>query len=342
MKRLLVIGLILTTVILILPTLLVLFFSNNNDSTQPTTQQAKAVSNDTEQLTTLDHDITVSVFRSKQEQIEEVDLEDYVIGVVASEMPASFEIEALKAQALAARTFILKQILNPSDIKVPQGGMVLDSILHQVYHNQEELKEMWGSDYEWRINRIKEAVAATQGQVLTFEGELITASFFSTSNGYTENSEDYWKNPIPYLRSVESPWDEKSPRFTDQTVIPVSEFEQKLKVTLPAGQSIGEIEGRTDGNRVATVNINGKRLTGRQVREDLGLNSSDFNWRRDGNNIIIETKGWGHGVGMSQYGADGMAKEGKNYKEIVSHYYRGVSLTTIDPFVGQLTAMVTE
>ncbi|WP_216829929.1 stage II sporulation protein D [Alkalihalobacterium elongatum] len=335
MKRLLIIGTILCSIIVGLPAMLVIMFSS--DDLQPTTPVQTAASTGTgqEQLES-STPISIAVYRTQQSRIEEVPLEEYVVGVVASEMPAAFELEALKAQALTARTFILKQMLEPSDFAMPEGAMVTDTVHHQVYKNLDQLKEEWGKDFDWRINRIREAVAQTQGQVLTYNGDPITAAFFSTSNGFTENSEDYWPNEIPYLRSVESPWDTNSPRFTSTSTISVGEFQQKLGVQLPSDGSVGQITNRTDGKRVAKVNINGKELTGRQVREKLGLDSSDFNWKRQGDQVVIETKGWGHGVGMSQYGANGMAQEGKTYREIIEHYYQGVAVSPVDPYIGQL------
>lgn len=340
MKRILIVVMILCTVVLIIPTMLVQFISGPGENVSQTAALPASESGNNWAYHPED-DVAVSVFRSKSEQVEDVPLELYVMGVVASEMPADFEVEALKAQALAARTYIIKLMLHPGDIQlpdVPDGAIVTDSTNHQVYHNEDELRALWGEDYEWKRARIEGAVLSTQGQVLTFEGEPITASFFSTSNGYTENSEDYWPNEIPYLRSVESPWDQTSPRFTSQKEVSISEFEQKLGVAIADDGSIGTISERTDGGRVAKVVINGKELSGREVRYKLGLDSSDFQWQRQGDHVIIQTRGWGHGVGMSQYGADGMAKEGKNYQEIVHHYYRGIDIQALDPYVAQLTA----
>lgn len=339
MKRLLVIGTILCSIILVLPAMLVVFFSNGEKHVEPTTAEMKGETPLSTQEQTLGEDVSVAVYRSQKNEIETIGLEEYVIGVVSSEMPVSFELEALKAQALAARTFIVKQMLIPSDIVLPEGAMVTDTINHQVYQSKEELKQRWGAEYDWKIKRVEEAVRATAGQILTYGGQPITASFFSTSNGFTENSEDYWQNEIPYLRSVESRWDEMSPRFTSSVTFSISELENKLNVSLPNTGAIGEITERTESNRVAKVRIGGKEFTGRQIREKLDLDSTDFQLRRQGNQIVIETKGWGHGVGMSQYGADGMAKEGYSYKDIISHYYKGVSLSHIEPYIGQLMAV---
>lgn len=336
MKRLLIAATILCTVVLMIPAMLVQLTSGPADQQAQTTAgpapEEKAWSYDPGE------DIKVKVYRSQTETVEELPLEQYVVGVVSSEMPADFEVEALKAQALTARTYIIKQMLEPTDIQVPQGAMVTDTVMHQVFHNEEELKSLWGEEYEWKKARIEEAVYATQGQVMTFEGEPITASFFSTSNGYTENSEDYWQNEIPYLRSVASPWDQTSPRFTAQKEMPVTEFEQRLDVQLSGDSEIGTIAERTDGGRVAKVVIGDKELSGREVRDKLELDSSDFQWQLKGDQVVIQTRGWGHGVGMSQYGADGMAKEGRNYEEIVRHFYQGIDIQELDPYVAKLTA----
>ncbi|HZH60382.1 MAG TPA: stage II sporulation protein D [Metabacillus sp.] len=282
--------------------------------------------------------VDVPVYRSQTKKIESIPLEEYVIGVVASEMPAEFETEALKAQALAARTYITKQLMN-GPISAPEGSIVTDTQMHQVYKNTEELKAIWGDDYDWKLQKVTEAVAATQGKILTYKDEPIDASFFSTSNGYTENSEAYWQEAIPYLKSVESSWDEKSPKFYDKKIITIKEFENKLGVNLDTSSgSIGKITELTPGKRVAKVEIDGKQFTGRDIREELDLKSTDFTWEIKGDSVVIETKGFGHGVGMSQYGANFMAEAGKTYEEIVSHYYNGTEVSAAEPFIAKYTA----
>ncbi len=340
MKRLLIVATILCTTVLIIPTMLVLFVSDPTENTTTVTRTITLEETQEKWSYQPEEDVAVAIYRTQVEEIEEVPLEKYVMGVVASEMHANFEMEALKAQALTARTYMVKNILQPRDVKLPEGAMVTDTVTHQVYKNEAELREQWGADYDMNMARIQEAVLATQGQVLTYEGEPIDAMFFSTSNGYTENSEDYWENEIPYLRSVESPWDQSSPRFSAEKVVTVAEFQEKLGVTMPEDGSAGSIVERTDGGRVAKVVINGKELSGRDVRDKLGLDSSDFQWQRQGDQIAIQTRGWGHGVGMSQFGADGMAKEGKDYKAIVNHYYQGVKIQGLEPYVADMMAKV--
>lgn len=271
--------------------------------------------------------VEVAVFRSDQEKIDQIPLEEYVVGVVASEMPADFELEALKAQALAARTYITKLLLQDDPAGVPQGAQVTDTISHQVYKDDEELRSLWKEDYEENKKKIEQAVDETRGKILTYANEPIDAFYFSTSNGYTENSQDYWANEVPYLKSVKSTWDQtSSPKYEDQKSIPIEIVETALNITLPEQGEIGTILERTAGERVATVQLGEQTFTGRQVREALELRSSDFTWTRNGNEILFQTEGYGHGVGMSQYGANGMAREGKTAEQIVTYYYQGIEI----------------
>ncbi|MGF6953317.1 stage II sporulation protein D [Neobacillus sp. B4I6] len=339
-KPFVVLAAVLIALTLIIPAVLVLPFSDEHrasgklgeDLTKTPAKETKAVP------TSSDPAVEVAVFRTSKSQIENVPLEDYLVGVVAAEMPTEFKEEALKAQALTARTYIVKRLLSKDTLGVPKGAQVTDTQIHQVYMNDDELRREWGMEYDAKRKKILNAVRATAGQILAYDGEPIDALFFSTSNGYTENSEDYWAGNIPYLRSVSSPWDKNSPKFNSQKVMTVHQFEARLGVKLGSGSTIGKIVDRTEGKRVGKVDFNGKVLSGRDIRDKLNLRSSDFAWKRKGDNIIISTKGFGHGVGMSQYGANGMAMEGKNYKEIVKHYYQGVEITSADQMLDTVTA----
>lgn len=328
LKPLFIVVSILLALTFVLPSLLVLPSAKEKDG--PHLSELKQEPKEVEDRSKTE----VAVFRNATETIETLPLEEYVIGVVASEMPAEFEIEALKAQALAARTYITNYLLNTSEDKsLPDGANITDTVNHQVFKNKEELKKLWGKDFEKKYKKITEAVQATEGEILTYQDKPITASFFSTGNGFTENSEEYWENKIPYLKSVESPWDTQAPEFKSQKTLSVKEFEEKLGVKISDGKDIGTITGRTTGNKVATVKINDKIFAGREIREKLDLRSTDFTWQRKGDTITITTKGYGHGVGMSQYGANGMAKEGKSYRDIVEHYYKDVSITEATDFM---------
>lgn len=326
LKSFLLVFAAMFVIILMVPSLLVAPFAEKTKATLGEELEAK-------ETTLAKSKVSVPVYRSEAKQIEQVPLEEYVAGVVAAEMPAEFEKEALKAQALAARTYIVKELVTGQSVGSPKGAVVTDTELHQVFKSEDELREIWKSDFDWKIKKIKEAVNETSGQILTYDNKPIDASFFSTSNGFTENSEAIWQSSLPYLKSVESPWDKRSDKFLGRKVFSVKDFEKKLGVNISEDGSVGKIVERTPGRRVAKVDINGKELTGREVREKLGLRSTDFSWTLKGDEIIVTTKGYGHGVGMSQYGANFMAEEGKNYQDIVKHYYQGVQISSAEQFL---------
>ncbi|SEH45340.1 stage II sporulation protein D [Halobacillus karajensis] len=316
--------------ILILPTLIVVPFTNS-DGTGEEVQET----NQTEQVSTAeDSPFAVRVFRSTTEQIEEVPLENYVARVVASEMPVNFEMEALKAQALAARTYITRHMIEGE--KVSPEADVTDTVNHQVYKDEEQLRSQWKEDYNENMKKINQAVEATKGEIITYKQEPIDAAFFSTSNGYTENAGDYWEKDIPYLQSVESPWDQKSPKFADQKILTVAELEQTLGVNIDSNIQQTSMT-KTEGNRVDEVHFGDQTFSGREIREKVGLPSSDFSIKQKGDHVIFTTKGYGHGVGMSQYGANGMAKSGKNYKEIIHHYYQNTEIAPVSTQTASLT-----
>lgn len=277
--------------------------------------------------------IIVPVYLSGENKVDRIQLEDYVRGVVAAEMPAEFEPEALKAQALAARTYIVRRWLAGDRSNVPvQEAIVTDTITHQAYQTDEKLRERWGDqDYETYYDKLEEAVQETEGLILTYENEPIEASFFSTSNGRTENSEDYWEQSIPYLRSVDSPWDKEiAPKYKETINLTKTQIVRALGISsslsaesLVSGLTIMEY---SEGGRIKSLKVGGQLFTGKEVREKLQLNSSQFQWRADGSNVEITTFGYGHGVGMSQWGANGMAKEGRKAEEIVKHYYTGIEI----------------
>lgn len=244
-------------------------------------------------------------------------LEDYVIGVVGSEMPALFNSEALKAQSVAARTYALK--------KTSMGATLTATTSDQVYKTNDQLKAMWGNSYDTYYNKVKNAVLATKGEVMTYNGNYIDALYFSTSNGRTEDPIYVWSYTQPYLKSVDSKWDIGTTFFNATKTISKSEISSKLGVNLTSISEI-TINSLTTGGRVNSVTIAGKEFTGVQIRTLLGLRSADFTVSESGNNIVFTTKGWGHGVGMSQYGANGMANAGYSYSQILKHYYTGISI----------------
>lgn len=253
---------------------------------------------------------SVSVFR--QENEIQLPLEEYLLGVVASEMPVSFELEALKAQAIAARTFV-----------AARNYQVDDTTASQVYKSDEELKAQWGDNYPTYIEKIKQAVNETQGKILTYQGSPITAAFFSSSNGTTNNAQDYWLNEVEYLQAVDSHWDNEVKENQKELTFSLSDLASKLGLT---SLSTFVITENYDNGYVKSVQADDQVFTGRKIREVLALPSSSFTITNNGNDITFTTTGSGHGIGMSQYGANGMALEGFHYDEILNHYYQNVKI----------------
>ena len=257
-------------------------------------------------------------------KVVNVSFEEYIKGVLAGEMPASFELEALKAQAVAARSYVLVQM----DKNKNNDYDVVNTVDNQVYLTDEILKEKWKNDYDYKIKKIEKAVKSTMGEYLSYNNEVAETLFFSTSVGKTENSEEVFSSKVPYLRSVSSLWDESSPVFTDTSVMTLKDFHNKLDLEYNYVLKIDILE-KTSTGRVRRLKINDNDYSGRDVAKKLSLRSNYFEIIKDNNNVIINTTGYGHGVGMSQYGAQGMAKEGYTYDKILKHYYTGTEIKKI-------------
>lgn len=270
-------------------------------------------------------DTYTDVCNPETEIIEELGLEEYIKGVVAAEMPVSFEKEALKAQAVAARTYALRRLQEKEGIDKEE--------IAQAYLSEKELKERWGEKYLIYKSKIDAAVEETEGEIMTYEDEIIEAVFHSTSAGYTENSENLWNEEKPYLKSVESKQDEKAPDYIVKTIFEndaiVAKLEQKYSdiviTNAPILQQIQVIK-RSEAGYIMQIQIGNKIFTGNEIRVLLGLRSTNFTVNQKDNKVTITTRGYGHGIGMSQYGANYMAQDGKNYKEILKHYYQGVDI----------------
>lgn len=260
-----------------------------------------------------------------------IDLETYVLGVVAAEMPATFHMEALKAQAVAARTYAL-YLLRRGQPLPDAGGAVLttDHRSAQAWISQEAFWQRWDPEeatVRWR--RIAEAVDGTRGQVLTYNGEPILAAYHSSSGGHTESAENYWSGGAPYLQAVPDPFDAVSPHNSQTLSLSVAALYSRVGAALPvtAGEAVVSVVSRYPSGRVELVQVGDRLLTGRQLREALGLRSSLFRIETDGETVTIIQDGYGHGIGMPQYGAEGMARQGYTYEQILGYYYTGVALT---------------
>lgn len=280
--------------------------STNTNSTNTTTNSNTNTSN--EKMVSL---------KLKNGNIISISLEEYVIGVVGAEMPASFNLEALKAQAVAARTYALK--------KMASGKTLSATTSDQVYKTNDELKAIWGNSYNTYYNKVKNAVNATKGKYMTYNGSYIDALYFSTSNGKTEDPVYVWGTSYAYLKPVDSSVDTNVRSFSYTKTFTLSDFCSKLNVSVSSNSDINMIS-RTSGDRVNQISIGGKTFTGVKVRILLGLRSADFSISISGDNVTITTKGFGHGCGMSQYGANELAKRGYTYTQILHHYYTGIQI----------------
>lgn len=293
---------IYTSFLIFIPFLIVMLFNNTNVSEI----SLNYVTN-----------TNIRVKRLEKDTIEVMNIEEYLVGVLAGEMPIFFDGEALKAQAVASRSYALKRIEYNKDKEYD----VVDSTLNQVYLDLDYLKDKWGKNYVNYINKLRTAVNETVDEYLDYNGEIVEAMFFSTSNGYTEDVKSVFNLDLPYLKSVESSWDkEVSTAFNYEKTMSMQEFYEKLGLKYSDSLEIKVID-RSSTNRINKILINNVEISGRDMYNKLSLRSTDFVIEKLGSNIVIKTKGYGHGVGMSQYGAQGMAKNGYNYKEILSHYY---------------------
>lgn len=283
-------------------------------------------------------DVLIKVYMHEQGKIVEMNLEDYIVGVVAAEMPAEFELEALKSQAVAARTYAVKNmvIFGGSGVESQPGADVsTDYRQGQAYLRGEKLKERWGVSYERFLGKINRAVEETRGQVITYNGELINAVFHSTSGEHTASAKEVWGFDYPYLISVPCPWDQKSPRYTEKKEFAVTDIEQLLGAetqvvtAVQNGNGATQVIEKTDSGRIGQIRIGSKVLSGLTVREKLDLRSTNFTIEIQGSKMIFNTIGYGHGVGLCQYGANGMAKAGRDYRQIITTYYTGVAIKNI-------------
>ena len=267
-------------------------------------------------------DETVVRVLTKNNTVEKINLEDYLVGVVSGEVPVSFEKEAIKAQAVAARTYALKQIENHKNYEYD----VKDDTSSQVYQTDEELRNKWGNNYDEYVKKIKECVNETEGEYFSYNNEVIYAFFFSTSNGKTEDNKNVFGKDLPYLKVVDSSFDESETKnFTTVKIVSLDDFYKQLNLEKSDELNITDIV-RTESGRISSIMVNGKAFTGRDFQKRLSLRSNDFTIQKNNENITITTKGFGHGVGMSQYGANALAKRHKTYDEILKYYYQGTNL----------------
>ena len=277
-------------------------------------------------------DVSISVYDHREEQLMTMPLEAYITGVTAAEMPISFPLEARKAQAVAARTYTIHHALH-GGCRSQNADVCTSSACCQAYRSDEQLRENWGDDYETHIASARRATSETAGEVLLYDGEPIEALYHSASGGQTENVEDVYGNPLPYLRAVMSTAEAGTPRLTGQKTLSRAAFCEKVNARFPEAKLTKkrleqqvEILETTDSGRVKRIKLGGATATGRQMRSLLSLDSALFTISFSKDEVTFATKGVGHGVGLSQTGANVMAMGGADYRAILTYYYTDVAI----------------
>ena len=275
----------------------------------------------------------VKLLHTKTGEVEELDLDQYLLGVVSSEMPASFEIEALKAQAVVARTYTIYKVTEEK--KHENADICDDSKCCQAWISKEDRFARWNEEErESNWSKIEEAVNSTKGEIVKYEGKPINAFFHSNSGGTTDTATAVWGGAnYPYLQAVETSGEDAYTQYSSEVVLSKEEFANKIREYHSEFQIDYSLENQieilsyTEGERVKEIKIGNLNLSGVEIRNIFKLKSAKFEINIDGENIKFNVIGYGHGVGMSQTGADSMARQGKNYEDIIKHFYTGVEIT---------------
>lgn len=272
---------------------------------------------------------SILVLSSSTKKINEIDMFEYVVGAVAAEMPPTYHSQALRAQAAVCYTYAVKKREN-ADPSLGGADITDDSAVHQGYLDKAARKEKWGDKYENYEEKIEQAVKDVFGKKIVYDGEVITAAFHAISSGQTYSAEEVWGKDVAYLKSVTSAGDRLSPDYSTTVTLTADEFQKAFALSgaeLDGDKAdwIGKIQ-LSDSGYVTSAVIGKKEFTGTKVRELLGLRSACFEIKCTGDDFQITAKGYGHGVGMSQYGADYMARQGSDWQEIIKHYYTGVDI----------------
>lgn len=344
--------------LLLLIPMTVFFISPSKDLKNDTSKEKSFILGNSEEVTTVT-EITTTELEKEQpiqedtlgksqdtfkildistNEVLEVSARDYVIGSVCAEMPASFNIESLKAQAVVSYTYAVRlkelQELSPSE-SLHGADFSNDSTKYQAYYTDDQLKELYGSNYDEYYNKVSSAVDDVLGQVIVYSDELIVPVFHSISSGKTENAKNVWGYDVPYLVSVDSPQDIQSSQFEETKTFTPSEIKARFSATysdIIFNDDISSwisVQSTTEAGTVISMTVGSKSMSGQDFRNVLSLRSSAFDVSYNGDTFSITTKGYGHDVGMSQYGANALAEEGKSYEEIIKTYYSGVEIINI-------------
>ncbi|MDR1774128.1 MAG: stage II sporulation protein D [Clostridioides sp.] len=277
----------------------------------------------------------IALYNHKTQKYENIDIEEYLVGVLAGEMSADFDLEALKAQAVAARTYVEYKMDKPYSSKHPKAAVCTDYKHCQEYKSKSELQKLNGDKWiEEKYTKLEQAVRETKGQILTYEEKPIMTLYFSTSSGKTENCEEVFASDYPYLKSVDSQYDSISPKFVSTVNVSKEKFvnavnEKGAKVSTSNLENKIKIVENSEGGSVEKIKIGSVTLKGQDIRTMFNLNSSNFDIEVGSKNVEFNVKGYGHGVGMSQWGAEGMARQGSKYYDILLHYYTGIKIKDI-------------
>ncbi len=325
MKTNLIMTLILFLMIIFLP--LITLTEKNSDKSENLKEQTTVTeahtTADTKEHSNKTETVTLTV--SATGKVKEMSVEDYIYGTVCAEMPASFHSEALKAQAVASYTYMkwLKENAdNPTDISDNPS-------VHQAYITDEELKEKWGTGYQIYSQKVKDAIESVMYDYLTYNGETAMTAFHGLSPGKTVSAVDIWGKDVPYLVSVTAPGDSLSPDITDEISLSEEDFLKAFETDDKKNFDpiIKSIKKNKD-DYVSEISYGKLTLSATDLRSAYGLKSPHFTAEKDENGVILTVYGKGHGVGMSQYSADYMARQGSTYKEILAHFYKGTELIT--------------
>ncbi len=277
-------------------------------------------------------DITVNLAVRAEGRVYRFGLEEYLVGVVAAEMPARFELEALKAQAVAARTLAarrMKRFGGRGCQHFPGADFCDDPTEHQAWLSEESLRKRWpGWSFYGYYHQIKRAVQETSGIIMTYQNRPIDAVFHSTCGGATASAKDIWNNEIPYLTRVKCNFDKHSPRYYNTFFFTWADLERRFKLPGTLFKQI-KAESVTAPGRVSTLSLGQRLIKGTEFRSKLGLTSTCFSWKTTDSGLSFSVTGYGHGVGLCQYGADGLAKKGWQFHQILKYYYRGISFSRI-------------
>lgn len=272
---------------------------------------------------------TISVFRTANSKTQEITMFEYVCGSVAAEMPLAYNEEALKAQAVACYTNAIRAKSSSSD---SQGDISDDTRVHQGYIDENQRREKWGKDFDKYESKLKKVVKSVENQALYYNGELCVAAFHAISCGKTETAQNIWSSAVPYLVSVESEGDKLSPQYASTVIFEKTDFIAYAAKLYPDAKKLSSIENaltvtkKSPSGTVLEATLVGKTFTGEEIRKAFSLRSPVFNVKATADTVTFNVSGYGHGVGMSQYGSDYLARQGMDYKEILLHYYSGAEL----------------